>query len=155
MKASFAASLCRRVPPQGEDGHEGAARRFDGTAATWRHPHNSGERLADLLFGCYGAFYEWTSIGPKVARFLGGPRDFRTGQTLFAIAGNAALAPLAARRRMHPLAGGIGRVRLDREEDYRERRRRFFGLELASLPKSLALSPADEDLNRTAKLATS
>jgi hypothetical protein len=129
--------------------------RFDGTVATWRHPRLPGERLADLLFGCYEAFYDWTSVGRKVARFLGRPRDFRTGQTLFAIAGDAALARLAARNRIHPFAGGIGRVRLDREQDYRDRRRRFFGFELASLPRSLALSPADEELNRTAKLATS
>jgi Radical SAM superfamily len=127
--------------------------RFDGTAATWRHPHLSGGRLADRLFDCYRAFYGWADSGRRFARFLGGRRDFRTRQTLFAIAGHAALARLAVRSRIHPFAGGVGRVRLDRAEDYRDRRRRRFQLDLVSLPESLALGPTDAELNRTAKLA--
>jgi hypothetical protein len=37
---------------------------------------------------------------------------------------------------------------------YAELRRRVFGFELAPLPAGLALSPADEAVNRTAKLVT-
>ena len=129
--------------------------RFDGTRATWRHAALSDERLADLLFSAYRDFYDWRSVRRKFARFLAGPRDFRTGQTLFAIAGNAALARLAARRRIHPLAGGIGRVRLDRADDYAALRRGTFGVDLVPLPGSLALSAADAALNRSARLSAS
>lgn len=128
--------------------------RFDGTAATWRHPHLSGERLADLLFECYRGFYGWKHVARRVARLALGPRDFRTGETLFAVVGHAAQSRFAASRRAHPMAGGTFRVRVDRAEDYRGMRRRVFGLDRVSLPKSLALSDADEELNRIARLAT-
>jgi hypothetical protein len=36
--------------------------------------------------------------------------------------------------------------------DYAELRRRFFGVDLVRLPRSLALSPRDEEINRHAKL---
>jgi hypothetical protein len=77
---------------------------------------------------------------------------FRHGQTLFAVLGQAGLARWAARRGEHPMAGGVGRVRLDRADDYRGLRRRVFGLDLATVPRSLALSAEDEALNRTARL---
>ena len=127
--------------------------RFDGTAATWRHPSLSPERLADLLFECYGAFYDWKHVARRVARIGLAPKDFRAGQTLFAIVGHAMQSRVAARRRMHPMAGGVARVRVDREADYRELRHRVFGIDRVSLPKSLTLSGADAQLNRTAKLA--
>jgi len=51
------------------------------------------------------------------------------------------------------MAGGTGRVRRDREADYAALRRRRFGIARAPLPRSLALSAADEEINRRAKLA--
>jgi hypothetical protein len=55
------------------------------------------------------------------------------------------------------MAGGVGRVRLDHADDppYRALRRRVFGLDLAAIPRSLALSAEDEVLNKTAKLTSS
>jgi len=50
------------------------------------------------------------------------------------------------------MAGGTGRVRSDHAEDYRALRRRVFDISLAPLPRSLALSPADAEINRKAKL---
>ncbi len=129
--------------------------RFDGTSATWRHPNLPGERLADLLFASYRAFYTWRDVGRRMARFVRGPRDYRTGETLFAIGGHAVQARLAARRREHPMAGGIGRVRLDREDDYADLRRLVFGFSRAELPRSLALSNADDALNRSVRFARS
>lgn len=129
--------------------------RFDGTSATWRHPNLSGNRLTDLLFGSYRAFYTWRDVGRRMARFVRGPRDFRTRETLFAIGGHALQARLAARHREHPMAGGIGRVRLDQAKDYAGLRRRVFGFDHAALPQSLSLSGADDALNRSARLALS
>jgi hypothetical protein len=128
--------------------------RFDGSTLTWTHPRLPAERLARLLLDAYRDFYGWTSIARKSFRLLRRPRaaGFRLGQTLFAVLGQAGLARWAARRGEHPMAGGVGRVRLDRADDYRGLRRRVFGLDLAAVPRSLAPSAEDEALNRTARL---
>jgi hypothetical protein len=126
--------------------------RFDGTTTTWRHPRFSGSRLSDLLFDSYRRFYDWGHIGRRVAHLGRSSRDFRTGETLFAMAGAAVQARLAARRRTHPMAGGVMRVRRDRASDYRALRRRVYGFDAAALPRSLPLSEADEKLNRRARL---
>jgi Radical SAM superfamily len=126
--------------------------RFDGTTTTWRHPNFSDGRLPDLLFESYRRFYDWSHIAKRVARVGRSSRDFRTGETLFAMAGAAVQARLAARRRMHPMGGGVGRVRRDGAESYRALRRRVFGFDIATLPRSLRLSAADEQLNRLAKI---
>jgi hypothetical protein len=83
---------------------------------------------------------------------LRGPRDYRLFGALFAVFGFAAMSRMASAHRVHPMAGGIARVRRDSARDYAELRRRFFGFDLAPLPTSLALSKADEELNRRAKL---
>jgi hypothetical protein len=87
----------------------------------------------------------------KLGRLLLGRRDFRLFSALFAVSGFSAMSRLAAARRLHPMAGGVLRVRRDAARDYAELRRRFFGIELAPLPDSLALSEADDELNRRAK----
>ena len=51
------------------------------------------------------------------------------------------------------MSGGVSRVQVDSWCDYRELRRRRFGLDLVPLPKSLELSQADAELNRQAKIA--
>jgi hypothetical protein len=128
--------------------------RFDGSTLTWKHPRLPASRLARLLLDAYRDFYGWTSIARKSLRLVRRPRDadFRLGQTLFAILGQAGLARWAARRGEHPMAGGVGRVRLDHADAYRGLRRRVFGLDLATIPRSLALSAADEALNRTSRI---
>jgi hypothetical protein len=51
------------------------------------------------------------------------------------------------------MSGGVGRVQLDKAEDYQQLRNRFFGCDLIPLPQSLGLSPADAELNRRVKIA--
>jgi hypothetical protein len=126
--------------------------RFDGTTTTWRHPHLDGRRLSELLFWSYRAFYDWKHIAKRVVHVGRAPKDFRTGETLFAMAGAAVQARMSARRRIHPMGGGIARVRRDGAGDYRALRRRTYGFDTASLPRSLRLSTADEQLNRSARL---
>lgn len=126
--------------------------RFDGTSVTWRHPHLAPERWLALLFQCYREFCGAGAVAARLARAARARWDFRTPGKLSAIAGYAAQSRLAARARAHPMAGGIGRVRRDRAADYAELRRRTWGFELAPLPANLALSGADEALNRQAKL---
>ena len=46
-------------------------------------------------------------------------------------------------RRMHPMSGGVGRVRRDGVADYIALRRAAFGFDLAPLPRSLQLPAAD------------
>jgi hypothetical protein len=126
--------------------------RFDGTTTTWKHPNLDGRRLSDLLFKSYRDFYDWKHIAHRVARVGRAQKDFRTAETLFAMAGAAVQARISARARVHPMAGGVGHVRRDAARDYRPLRRRVFGFDRAALPRSLRLSTADEQLNRAARL---
>lgn len=126
--------------------------RFDGSCMTWRHPRLSGDELTGLLFRCYREFYGVSDVVRKSARMASRCRDFRRGAALFAVAGYSAESRLASWRRLHPMAGGLARVRRDRAADYLALRRRFFGFEFAPLPDSLGLSGEDEESNRRAKL---
>jgi len=62
------------------------------------------------------------------------------------------MSRMASARGLHPMAGGIGRVRRDRAGDYSELPRRTFGIDQAPLPLSLPLSKTEEEINRRAKL---
>jgi radical SAM superfamily enzyme YgiQ (UPF0313 family) len=126
--------------------------RFDGTCVTWRHPQLAPRRWSDLLFRCYREFFSAADVAAKLARLAGSRRDFRTMAKLFVHLAYPLQARLAAAGREHPMAGGYGRVRRDRVDDYLPLRRRRFGLELATLPANLPLSSADEAINRRAKL---
>jgi hypothetical protein len=126
--------------------------RFDGTAVTWRHPHLEPERWRGLLFASYRAFYGARDSARKAGRWLRGPWDSRRGAALATAVGYPLQSRLAAHAHTHPMAGGIWRVRRDRVEDYLPLRRRLFGFDLAPLPENLALSAADEELNRLARL---
>jgi hypothetical protein len=120
--------------------------RFDTTCLTWRHPQLTDEQLRDLLFRVYREFYS----GPHVVTKL-----LRARRRHVALLHGLAIwwfGRFAGRRRLHPMAGGIGRVRLDGVADYLPLRRKVFGFDLAPLPKNLALSPADAMINHTAKL---
>ena len=127
--------------------------RYDGTCLVWRHPRFSAAELSGLLFRSYRAFYGASAVARRFARLARGPRDFRRGAALFAVAGAAAQARIAVLQHRHPMAGGVWPVRLDRAEDYLALRRRFFGTDRVPLPASLPLSPADSELNRRAKLS--
>jgi radical SAM superfamily enzyme YgiQ (UPF0313 family) len=128
--------------------------RYDGACVTWRHPNLSNEDLRRLLFRCYRDFYRAGDVVSKLLRLLRGRRDYRLFSTLFAVFGLSAMSRLSSARRMHPMAGGIMRVRRDSARDYAELRRRVFGFDIAPLPASLVLSKADEEANRRAKLVS-
>jgi radical SAM superfamily enzyme YgiQ (UPF0313 family) len=126
--------------------------RLDGTLPTWRHPHLSGEELMDLLVHCYREFSNTRDVARRVLRHVFSRWDYRTGVDIYTVLGYALLQRNSVRMRVHPMNGGSGRVRLDAVSDYAELRREYFGYDLIPLPRSLALSAADEELNRTVKL---
>jgi len=126
--------------------------RFDGATLNWRHPQLSAADLERALFRCYREFYSAPAVAARLARLARLPRDFRAAGRLASVLGYAVQSRLAARRRTHPMAGGIGRVRRDHAADYAALRRARFGCDLAPLPQSLSLSAADQALNRRAKL---
>ena len=111
--------------------------RFDGSAVTWRHPNLPDDRLRSLVVRAYREFYGARDVASKVAGVFRRTRDFRRGQALYAVLGYSALSRLAVLSATHPMAGGVGRVRLDRAEDYAALRRSVFGLDRAPLPHGL------------------
>jgi Radical SAM superfamily len=123
--------------------------RFDGTRPTWRHPNLSAEELDELLFSCYRQFYSAAHMmrtGAKRLRLkaIGGLTPY-LGHPLF--------SRFAAARRMHPMSGGVSRVRIDSVSDYLALRKDQFGIEQLPLPKSLELTKADAELNQRVKIA--
>ncbi len=126
--------------------------RFDGATLNWRHPRLSAGALERELFRCYREYNSAAAIAARLGRLARLPRDFRFAGRLASVFGYAVQSRLTARRRTHPMAGGIVRVRRDRVADYLALRRTRFGCDLAPLPRSLALPAADEALNRRAKL---
>jgi len=127
--------------------------RFDGSTLTWRHPRLGEGELTDLLHRCYCEFFSAGDVARKIARVALRGNDFRRAAAITAVAGYALHARIKARRREHPMAGGTWRVRRDRESDYADLRNRIYGLARVPLPDNLSLSAADEELNRTARLA--
>ncbi|HZI64310.1 MAG TPA: radical SAM protein [Thermoanaerobaculia bacterium] len=126
--------------------------RYDGTGVTWRHPHLEPEAWRRLLFHCYREFYAAGRSAATLHRWMRPPWDARRRAALAAVAGYPVQSRLAARAQAHPMAGGVGRRRCDRAADYLPLRRETFGFDLAPLPENLPLSPADEALNRRARL---
>ena len=127
--------------------------RFDGSTVTWRHPHLPADRLRGLLVRCTREFFGLGDVASKITRVCRRTRDFRRRQALYAVAGHSALSRIAVLSGLHPMAGGVGRVRLDGAADYEETRRAVYGLARAPLPRSLALSKADIESNRRASVA--
>ena len=123
--------------------------RFDGTTSTWRHPTFTAGELQELLFSSYRRFYSASHMLRTALRSVRG--DSFTGFVPYL--GQPLFSRFAVWKKMHPMSGGISRVRLDSAADYRELRKRQFDIDQAPLPKSLALSPADAELNRRVKLA--
>jgi hypothetical protein len=111
--------------------------RFDGTCAVWRHPHLSAERLQDLLFRAYREFFAPEDILAKMLHHRWKGHWFVNASIGL---GYAAFARLAASRRMHPMAGGFWRIKLDSAGDYLPLRRRVFGIDRLELPPSLSLA---------------
>jgi len=126
--------------------------RFDATAPTWRHPNLSNRELSDLLFFCYRRFYSTPHL---VATGLKSLRPGTKGAmgAFMAYVGLPVFCRFEAMRRTHPMSGGLSRVRVDSFSDYRDLRKKQFGLEQVPLPQSLELSKSDLELNRRVKLA--
>jgi len=125
--------------------------RFDGTTTTWSHPNLSWPELQDLLFRCYRYFY---NAGHILQTAIQGFRREALGGLLVYL-GNPLFARFSAAKRLHPMSGGISRVRLDCVSAYEGLREKQFGLKHIPLPRSLALSKSDAELNRRVKLALS
>ena len=126
--------------------------RFDATVPVWRHPNLSNRELVDLLFFCYRRFYSTPHV---VATSLKTHRPGTMGALgafVFSL-GLPIFCRFEAMRRTHPMSGGLSRVRLDSFSDYRDLRKKQYGLEQVPLPQSLVLSKSDLELNRRLKLA--
>jgi radical SAM superfamily enzyme YgiQ (UPF0313 family) len=122
--------------------------RADGACLTWRHPHLSAERLEALLYGAYRDFYNMPDMIAKVLRHRWSRnqwwvRGIELGYSLF--------SRFTASRGLHPMAGGLGRVKRDGIRDYLTLRKKIFGIEQLQLPRSLALlNPSDQYLHPAA-----
>lgn len=109
--------------------------RFDTICPTWSHPHLSHRKLSDLLYHCYVDYYS----------FLLESADLSNEDRLM-----ATFSCYMAGHRMHPMAGGVDRLKADTVIDYASMRLNLFDIDLAPLPDNLYLSTQDEMLNRSA-----
>ena len=109
--------------------------RFDTTCSVWSHPHLSPKRLEDLLYRCYVNYYG------HLLRTSG----LTDEDKLMAV-----FSRYTAAARMHPMSGGVDRLRIDCASDYSAWRKSVYGIDLAPLPYNLTLSSHDENLNRQA-----
>ncbi|GJL80666.1 MAG: hypothetical protein DHS20C01_03000 [marine bacterium B5-7] len=108
--------------------------RFDTTCSVWRHPSMSANELEDMLYECYIDYYRHLMHQKNTV-------DEFPEFTVF--------CRYVASQRIHPMAGGTGRLVLDQVSDYIDLRKNLYGFEHASLPDSLGLSPEDESFNRS------
>ena len=112
--------------------------RFDATCAVWDHPRMSAERLEALLHRSYQGFYNTRDV---VAKMIG--HHWNAPGFVHALGlGYAAFARVAARQGMHPMAGGFWTVRKDAVADYLPLRRKIYGVDRLTLPRSLTLTNA-------------
>lgn len=117
---------------------------YDGNRSVWKHPNLSAQELEDLLFHCYRKFY---SVATTIYNCISRPTRHFVGDLLLRL-GNTAFTHYCAHRRAAPMSGGIGKVELDREDDYRQLRKETFGCELFPLPENRELSAQDSAMNR-------
>lgn len=118
--------------------------RFDGSCPTWNHPNLSWRQLDDIFRRYYLDFYTMERAEAYRPRGNQMPRESMRRYTQFARA--------CAMSGEHPMSGGFDPVRLDHVGEYIKHRKRAFDIELAPLPASLKLSPAEETFNKGAKL---
>lgn len=121
--------------------------RFDTTSLTWRHPCLSAKRMSELLFECYRKFMSFRHS----LRIVWNEASFKRQGAFTRMAANIAMSLFVrqcAWKRVHPMSGGMGRVRLDSVRDLLPLRRRTFGFELAPLPQSLQLPAVESQLNQ-------
>lgn len=109
--------------------------RFDATCPTWTHPRLTNQQLEDMLYQCYIQYYGFLLKKGGLSE-----DDLRL----------AVFKRYTASQRMHPMSGGVDRIRADTVADYASLRRAVYDIDLAPLPDSLSLSRHDEALNRRA-----
>jgi hypothetical protein len=119
--------------------------RFDATGLTWKHPRLSAGVLDRWLFRCYEEFYSSRHGLRSMGGIPWGGKDMPIWG--LSTVGNWAFSRYSAWRRIHPMSGGVGRVRLDGEQEFLPLRRRTFGCERAPLPESLTLPERSAELN--------
>jgi hypothetical protein len=120
--------------------------RFDATYPTWSHPRLRAGELLDLLYHCYREFYALPDALAKSARWFWSKRHSPNVLLKIATAAYSFLARAAAAQQRHPMAGGLGRVTLDRVDEYMPLRRLTFGYDLIPLPRSLQVSETDAEM---------
>jgi len=123
--------------------------RFDAQALTWQHDKMDAVELDALLFECYKRFYSAARITNTALRNL---REKKFFPDLIPGLGVTLFHRVCAWKHLHPMSGGVGRVRRDSDRDYRLLRRRRYDLDLVPLPRSLELSKSDAELNRRVKI---
>jgi hypothetical protein len=111
--------------------------RFDATYPTFRHPNFSRDELIEKLYKCYVQYNRFLLRNVNL--------DDETKRL-------AIFNRFTAENHMHPMAGGIDQVKVDRAEEYRTLRKQFFNIDSVPLPTSMKLSRKDAALNRAAKL---
>lgn len=124
--------------------------RYDATTTTWRHPSLRPAELRDLLFRCYRDFYSPAHIFRTAIRSI---RPSGVGAGLLPYIGHPLFTRFSVAQKMHPMSGGVSRVCLDSDADYRSLRRHTFGIDYAPLPRSLELSKADAEMNQKVRIA--
>jgi len=129
--------------------------RFDTTCLTWQHPHLSAEELQSLLFTCYRRMFSAGHLLQNLRDLKPRRRGWRglasgVARTLAMTAFNR----YSAWNRVHPMSGGMRRVRLDRAADYARLRRSAYDLDLAPLPNSLHLSAQEGQLQALSSYQT-
>ena len=116
--------------------------RFDATHPTWEHPHLGHAQLAALLARCYREFYSLPDAVLKSVQWFWRKRTSDNILLKIAVAAYSYLSRLAVAQGMHPMAGGMHRVRLDAAADFRHLRRARFGCDLVPLPHSVRVEDA-------------
>ena len=112
--------------------------RFDATYPTFIHPYIPKDELLNNLYKCYIRYNRFLLRNVKL--------DEETKRL-------AIFNRFTAENKIHPMAGGIDRVKLDCVEDYHPIRRKYYGVDIVPLPHSLKLSDQENAINRNAKLA--
>jgi radical SAM superfamily enzyme YgiQ (UPF0313 family) len=109
--------------------------RFDGQCVTWQHPNLDRRSLEELLFNAYLDFYTGRQILKNMAGSL---RSWRPWPLCIGF-GLPVVSWISAKRELHPMSGGIGKVRVDKADQYIPLRKQLFGFDYTPLPSSLPL----------------
>ena len=111
--------------------------RYDTTNLTWRHPTLSPTEMTELLYRCYIDFYTM---------------KLKSGNLSEIIKKTALAFRHYAKQKMHPMSGGMGKLNLDRADNYIHLRKQVFDVELVPLPNNLVLTPTQVTINKIKKL---